>query len=108
MMCCSYTGFCTVADFYQEKDEGGASVGTTEGPTARLRNVVPHLQKSRRIVYSDRYRSFIAMFYMEHSRYYTMLAVAIQLLAFGIYIVGTCKTDSSCHSNAKQLQASAG
>ena len=74
MTCCAETGFCAKFEVYKGKVDRDGNAALATGPIALYRNMKEYAYTNR-VVYCD--------------RFYTSVALFIQLLAIGIYACGT-------------------
>ena len=89
MTCCGETGYCYKFEVYKGKHNGSEAMCT--GPAALLRNM-KEFAYSKRIVYCD--------------RFYTSVAVFIQLLYLGLYACGTIMVNRKGFSEYLKMEKS--
>ena len=78
MTCCAESGYCVKFEVYKGKVDRDGNTANATGPIALYRNL-EEFAFTNRVVYCD--------------RFYTSVALFIQLLAIGIYACGTIVTN---------------
>ncbi|KAJ0391884.1 hypothetical protein ATCC90586_003559 [Pythium insidiosum] len=85
MMCCATSAYCIRLEVYCGKEQTSGVIDTKSGPAAVVRNV--------KAVFGDEATKANHKRLIVTDRFYTSVALALQLLTLGFYTVGTIMTN---------------